>query len=348
MKRSIYVLLIACILILSACNPGVSDDKLIIYTNSGSDGRAEWLAEEAKKAGFNIKVVQMGGNTLANRIIAEKTNPIADITYGMSQMDWQKVKENNGLISYKPKWANETDKKTPFTDKDYAFNPVVEQRIVQIYNQHVYDQKTAPHSYKEMINNPKYKGKYAVPSSLGGLTDRTVIMSILAPYIDEKDPKAELGVKPEGWKLLKKYIDNGYITPDGEDKTQNLVEKNVPLSYHFSSGIPGIEKEFKFKAGLISPKEGVPSTIESVGIMNKGKDHDYTQAKKFIDWFGSSEVQEAWSKKFGTYPTNQQARKNVDTSMQRIIDKTHPQNIDYDVVNKYIDQWVEKVELEFY
>lgn len=341
-------LLVISVIMLTACNIGVPEDKIIVYTNSGSEGRAEWLTDKAEDAGFDIQVVQMGGNTLANRLIAEKNNPVADVTYGMSQMDWQKVKSQDGLVPYTPKWIKETDDDTPFIDEDHYYNPLVEQRIVQIYNQDVFDEQSAPHTFSDLWEKSKFKGKYAVPASLGGLTDRTLIMSVLAPYIDEDDPNAELGVKPEGWKAVKQYIENGYITPEGEDSTQNLVSKKVPISYQFSSGLPGVEDEFDFEAGLVKPKEGVPTTIESIGIMNKGKDHDYSNTKAFIDWFGSAEVQEAWAKEFGTYPTNVNARDDISPSMQNIIDQTHPQDIDYDTVNKYIEQWVEKIELEYY
>lgn len=336
------------IVLMTACNPGVPKDKIIVYTNSGGEGRADWMTEKAKEAGFDIQVVQMGGNTLANRIIAEKNNPIADVTYGMSQMDWQKIKSEDGLLPYKPKWANEIDKSTPYLDKHYYFNPLVEQRIVQIFDKNQFNKKSTLNTISDLWENKQFHGKYAVPSSLGGLTDRTIIMSILAPYIDENDPKSELGVKPEGWKAIQKYIDNGYITPDGEDKIQNLVSNKVPIAYQFSSGLPGVEKEFKFNAGILKDKNGVPTTIESIGIMNKGKNHDYSKTKAFVDWFGSAKVQQEWSKEFGTYSTNKYARSDVSPSMQTIIDDTKPQNIKYDTVNKYIDQWVEKIELDYY
>lgn len=333
---------------LSSCNPGVPKDKIIVYTNSGNEGRADWMTQKAKEAGFDIQVVQMGGNTLVNRLIAEKNNPVADVTYGMSQMDWQKLKSKDGLISYKPKWSNETDPNTPFLDKSHYFNPIAEQRIVHIYNQDKYNKKIVPDTMSDLWKEERFKGKYAVPSSLAGLTDRTLIMSILSPYINENDPNAELGVKPEGWQAIKAYIDNGYITPAGEDKTQNLTSEKVPISYQFSSGLPGVEKEFKFKSGIVEDKNGVPTTIESIGMMNKGENHDYSKTKAFIDWFGSSKVQQAWSKEFGTYSTNKNAREGINPTMKKIINNTEPQDIAYETVNKYIDRWVEKIELDYY
>ena len=47
-------------------------EKLVIYTNSGSNGRDAWLKDYAKQAGYNVEVVQIQGGDLASRIISEK------------------------------------------------------------------------------------------------------------------------------------------------------------------------------------------------------------------------------------------------------------------------------------
>ena len=59
-------------------------EKLVIYTNSGSNGRDAWLKDYAKQAGYNVEVVQIQGGDLANRIISEKNNPQADLVFGLN------------------------------------------------------------------------------------------------------------------------------------------------------------------------------------------------------------------------------------------------------------------------
>lgn len=46
--------------------------ELVIYSNSVSNGRGDWLTAKAKEAGFNIKMVDIPGAQLADRVIAEK------------------------------------------------------------------------------------------------------------------------------------------------------------------------------------------------------------------------------------------------------------------------------------
>ena len=54
---------------------------MIVYTNSGSDGRGDWLKERAAQDGFKIEYVQLGAGDLANRLVAEKNNQIADLVF---------------------------------------------------------------------------------------------------------------------------------------------------------------------------------------------------------------------------------------------------------------------------
>ena len=70
-----------------------SDETLVIYTNSGSDGRGDWLTEKADESGFSIKIVEGGGGEIVNRLIAEKNNPLADIVYGPAEADFNRLKD---------------------------------------------------------------------------------------------------------------------------------------------------------------------------------------------------------------------------------------------------------------
>ena len=57
--------------------------ELVIYSNSVSNGRGDWLTAKAKEAGFNIKMVDIPGAQLADRVIAEKNNAVADMVFGI-------------------------------------------------------------------------------------------------------------------------------------------------------------------------------------------------------------------------------------------------------------------------
>ncbi|MGE8205456.1 extracellular solute-binding protein [Heyndrickxia sp. NPDC080065] len=354
MKKLILIMVgIVLSIALAACGNGsgntgagdkaAKDKSLVIYSNSVSDGRGDWLTKKAAEAGFNIKMVEAGGGDLLNRLIAEKNNPIADVVFGLNQMNFETLKTDNLLVPYQPKWINEIPKASRQSDNFY--NPLVEQRIIMIYNKDVYTPETAPKDWTDLIENKNFAGKYNVPTNLGGATNRAVVYGFLMRNLD---PKGDLGVSDKGWEMIKSFFDNGYKTPEGEDSFKNLVSGKVPISFTYSSGLPGYEEQYGFKAGIVSPEIGVPTTVEQVGIINKGKKQDTSVAKEFVDWFGSAEVQGEWAKQFGTLPVNEKAFEQASDQMKSISTNTKVQNMDYTFISKHIDEWVEKIELNIF
>ena len=73
-------------------------EKIVLYTNNGSDGRKEWVREEAAKAGFDVEVVELGGGKLTARVISEKNQPIADVVWGPSEAQFSSMKKEDILI----------------------------------------------------------------------------------------------------------------------------------------------------------------------------------------------------------------------------------------------------------
>ncbi|WZU02305.1 hypothetical protein MGH68_04680 [Erysipelothrix sp. D19-032] len=58
MMKKIIVSILVTLLVLTGCGSTAREkDSLVIYSNSASDGRGEWLTEKAKEAGFTVEIV---------------------------------------------------------------------------------------------------------------------------------------------------------------------------------------------------------------------------------------------------------------------------------------------------
>lgn len=315
-------------------------DKLVVYTNSGSGGRGEWITEYAAQHGFEIQIVHAGGGDTANRLIAEKNNPIADVVFGLSILNYEDFKSKDMIVQYVPAWAEEVD--STMRDAEGYYHGIVKQAIVLVYNPDVYTEETAPKDWPDLWQNPEYHGKYSA-FGLGGGTSRTVLSSIAMRYLD---PEGELGVSEEGWAEIAQYVKNAYWLPEGGDYMRNLIDQKVPMTMLWGSGVIDKQKEYDFTLGIMVPEIGVPYVVEQVAIINGTKHLE--SAKAFVEWFGSAEVQAAWAQKFGTSPANKIAMKSAldeTRSLDALLSKS--QKIDWAVVQKYIELWVEKVELEY-
>jgi iron(III) transport system substrate-binding protein len=316
-----------------------TDKKLIVYTNSASDGRGDWLKEKAAEKGFTIEIVEGGGGEIKNRLIAEKNNTLADVVYGLTEMDFEALKSEDLLVQHVPSWAGEIPEGQ--NDKEDYFHPIVEQAKFMIYNSDVYTAETAPKDFPELWGKKEFHGKYHVPSDLGGNTNRAIIAGILVRYLD---PNGDLGVSDAGWEAIQAYFDNGYRTSEGEDDFANMASGKTPITHIFASGLTGRSAEFNHKPGLVTPAIGVPTTVEQVGIINGSKNVE--AAKEFVDWFGSAEIQGEWAKEFGSVPMNEKALEQALPEMKELAERTVPQDIDWKFVNEHMDDWVEKIELE--
>ena len=95
--------------------------ELVIYSNSVSNGRGDWLTAKAKEAGFNIRMVDIAGAQLADRVIAEKNNSVADMVFGIGAVDSNKLRDANLLAQFKPEWLNKIDASLADKDGFYFF-----------------------------------------------------------------------------------------------------------------------------------------------------------------------------------------------------------------------------------
>ncbi|RCW49164.1 extracellular solute-binding protein [Paenibacillus prosopidis] len=319
-------------------NSTADKKKVVVYTNAGGQGRAEWVQQEAAKKGIDVQFVNAGGGDLANRLIAEKNNPVADVIWGLTSIDYEKFKKQDMLEKYVPAWAEQVD--SGLNDSGDYYHATAKQAILMMYDKNVYTKDTAPTDWPDLWNNSQYQGKYAILTS-GGATMRSVLAGILMRY---QDPNGEYGISKQGWDELTKFYQNGRQLKQGEDLFETLSKKEQPISPVWSSGIADFEQKFNIQMDIVSPKVGVPHLVESVALVKGAKNAD--AAKQFIDWFGTAEVQGPFAAKFSYFPANKDALKDAPQKVKDIASAVTVQEIDWKFVSDHIDQWVQKIELQ--
>ncbi|WP_369045478.1 extracellular solute-binding protein [Sinomonas sp. P10A9] len=326
----------------TAASVGGSDQaSLVVYSNSVSDGRGDWLTKEASAAGFKLQLVDLGGGDVMNRLSAEKNNPVADVTFGLNNVYFEKLKGQNVLEPYTPAWAGDVD--PALGDKaGKTFWPIVREPIMLVYNKAAYaSPSAAPQDWTDLWTNPAFKGRYEVPTSLGGATTQMVLAGILARY---PDPNGTLGVSPQGWDAVKAYFATGSRAVKGTDLYARMKDGTVDAGQMWLAGKASREKQYGIATEAVKPAVGVPYAVQQVALVKGSKNAE--AAKKFIDWFGSAEVQSKWSNQFFTAPTNTKAAATANKDAMAQTDAFTRQDIDWQLVAKNIDKWVEKIELE--
>lgn len=315
------------------------DDSIIVYTNSGSNGRSEFLKEYAKENGFYVDVVTAGGTDITNRLLAEKNNPIADIVFGLNNMEYEKLKKENILKKFTPSWSK--DLPEGLSDDEGYYNAVTVTPLLAVYNPEVIKEEDAPKDWTDIATNPKFKDKYFLFNTNGG-TGKAVMASVVSRY---KDTNGELNISAEGWDMIRQLYANGYVERGEEDWFGNLMSGKRPILMLWGSGALEREKANNFKLGIMKPEIGVPFVVEQVALVNK--ENNQEQVEKFAEWLGSPEVQTKWAEKFGTAPAHPKALENAPVEVKQLVESVKIQKMDWKFISENIDSWVEKIELEF-
>lgn len=316
--------------------------QLTVYTNSGNSGRAEWLIERAAQDGFKLAVVEEGAGLVQQRLINESANPIADVVYGLNAIIWNDLISRDILLPYDaPSWASEVS--AGLNDPNGYYYAIVKQAIVLAYDLNQIDAADAPNDWTDLWTNEKYWGIYEASGELGTGTTRNVLAGILSRYAD---PDGDLGISDEGWAAIAEYYAHGTPKESGVDTYASIVNPDSPviMGQMWSSGVVQYDATYGVNTGVARPEVGVPYAVEGIGIVNGTKVMD--EALRFVEWFGSAQIQGEWAAKFGTMPANEIAAANADPVQQDLC-SIPAQDIDWALVAANIDQWCEKIELEY-
>ena len=318
---------------------GGSGDTLVVYTNSNGEGRGDWLTAKAAEAGFKIEIVGAGGADATNKLIAEKNNPIADVAFGLNNMYFSQIKAEDVLEPYEPSWAGEVDEE--LADGE-TYWPLVKQAILLGYNSDKISKEAAPQDWTDLWTRDEFKDRYERVTGLGTATAQLVFAGILSRY---RDDSGDLGISDEGWKQVEQYFQNGSPAVAKTDLFARIASGEVDMGQMPSSIIADREKSFNVNVETVIPSVGVPLAVEQIALV-KGTEKK-EQAQKFIDWFGSADVQGQFAKQFNSMPVNEGAAAQANPEVVDFFADLKQQDIDWEFVQENMGAWVEKIELEY-
>ncbi len=316
--------------------------KIVVVTNNASNGRDVWLKENAEKAGFNIEVVDLGGGDATARVISEVNNPTTNVIWGPSEDQFSSMVAVGALAEFTPDWADDVSGLSAVNGYSWPYE--IQPKIL-VANPDVYTAETAPKNYSDLWEKEEFHGKYAVPTSFDGNTNRAIIGGILAQYLDEN---GELGVSDEGWSAISAYFEYGYKTPKGEDDFGNMASGKVPITFTFASGLKNKSETFGIEPLVIYTEAGEPTNTNQVAVVNNKDAELVEESKRFVNWLGSAEVIGVYAQTNGNMLANKSASEYMVPMIRDIQNNYKPQDVDWTYVNSMMDEWVAKIQLEIY
>jgi len=325
MKKLVSLFLtLAMVLSLCAFSASAEDYSgytIRIYSNSNSPERTTWLIDQAKKAGFTISIddnTVISGDTEAVQAADEKKD--GDLIFGLNETRWSQLIKGNyanlKVADWTPSWA---DKVGDFKYDGKAYGIVIQNVLMLYRNDELGTNGEKLHfAHWADIVNSGYK--WYRQGKVGGTTNANINSAMLYPFVDPESPAG--GITVDGWKTLWNYCANGNFTGD-KYGLEPLIKGQVQVSTFYSSSLYG-QIEAAEEAGietalhgtlqpenwaLVEIDDGTYYIAEYIGILDReGRTEEQTKAvEAFAEWFGSAEIQAAWSEEFDSYPCNQDA-----------------------------------------
>ncbi len=332
MKRLICALLAAALgLGLAACGapdgPAASQAPeggegytIRVYSNSNSDGRAEWLVQAAREAGFSVSMD--GGDVISGddaALQAADRNGDGDILFGLNEARWDQVirgeYENLSLVEWTPDWAEGVG---AYAYPGLAYGLVIQNVLMLCRTDDLGTDGQVPHlAHWADVADSGYT--WYRQNKVGGTTNGNINNAILYPYVDPDSPAG--GIAVEGWKALWRYCAEGVNTGDAYGFAP-LDRGEVQLAAYYSSALYGSIQAEEGRPerplrgtedpenwALVDIDDGTYYIAEYLGVLDRaGRTPEETETVlAFARWFGSPEVQAAWGAAFGTYPCNRDA-----------------------------------------
>lgn len=330
------------VLALAGCSSGgggdSSADALLVYSPQGEGPRGEYIATHAKDdLGLDVSFVSGGGGELTERLLAERNNAQADVVLGLGEAQLNQVESAGVLAGYSPAWKDLVP--DAFDSGTDAFTLFSQTPIVMAYNPAVLDEEQAPRAWAELAEE-RFANKFVFPS-VTSQTGQAAVAGILWPYTDRESGE----VSDEGWTLLTEILDNAVPVPSGQKfGWGQVVSGEQPIVVNWLGGIETGAQDNGLDLRVIDAEGGSPFVSTGIGLV-AGSDRD-AAAKRFIDWFGSAEVQADFVKETGSdTPVNPQALAQLPDA-EAALAEIGKQDIDWGVVAPLMSSWLERIQLD--
>jgi len=291
LTKILNLVLALSLLLVVACgkNDGKNDkipaqsNEVTVYSPLFPDAINSVVDGFTNKTGIKVNLVVAGTGELLKRIQAESENPLGDVIFGGGAESLNSYKEY--FAPYKSINHNNID--PLFRDSEDKWFGFAVLPMVMIYNTDLVTKEEAPTSWNDLID-PKWSGKIAMASPVKSGSSYTITATLLTAF--GKDSEA-------GFDFVKKFIANldGKILGGSSAVPKGVVDKEYSIGLTLESSAV----KYKNAGGhieIVYPSEGTSVVADGAALIKGSENQE--NAKLFLDYVGSKEVQEILATKF--------------------------------------------------
>jgi iron(III) transport system substrate-binding protein len=292
MRRSAFLSSLVATLLAAACGISFAQKaQLLVYTALETD-QLKAYEEGFRRANpdIEIKWVRDSTGVITAKLLAEKSNPQADIVMGVAASSLALLDKNGMLQPYAPLnldaiMSQYRDKKNPpaWFGMD-VWGATVCFNTVEAQKRNI----PKPETWKD-LTKPIYKGQIVMPNPASSGTGFFDVAAWLTLWGDDNG-------KGGGWKYMDALHDNIAQYTHSGSKPCNMAaagEYLMGISFEYRGNT---NKAKGAPIDLVFPREGLGWDLEAFAIMKGTKKLE--AAKKLADWASSKDAMLLYGKNF--------------------------------------------------
>lgn len=169
-----------CCLALAGCG---ARETVVVYSPHGPDVLRDYERRfEAAYPEVDVQWIDMGSQTVYERVKSERHRPRADVWWGAPSSMFIQAAAENLLEPHRPGWAEGLD--ITLRDPEYRWLGVYRSPLAIVFNTRRHTRETAPQTWDDLLD-PEWHGKITLRDPLPSGTMRTFIGAMMQRAGDE-------------------------------------------------------------------------------------------------------------------------------------------------------------------
>ncbi|MGQ0560694.1 MAG: extracellular solute-binding protein [Gemmatimonadota bacterium] len=265
------------VVLLTGCVGRDDRTPLIVYSPHGKDLLSEFERRfEETHPAVDVQWLDMGSQSILDRVRSEKANPQADVWWGAPAPLFETAAAEDLLAEYVPPWAPALP--------DYArdaggrwHGTYITPEVIA-FNSQVVTGADIPQDWDDVLD-PKWKDKVLIRDPLESGTMRTIFAMILYRSL------RETGDTAAGWEWLRRL--------DGQTREyvlnptllyQKLARQEGLVTLWDMPDIEELKTRTELPLDYTLPTSGTPLPVDAIAVVKGVKNPEH--AKAFVDFVG--------------------------------------------------------------
>ena len=291
-RRVTRMILTTLVLATAACGGGDGRTVLTVYSPHGKDLLDHYEAGfEAANPAIDVQWVDMGSQTILERLRAEARNPQADVWFGAPAEIFERAARESLLEPYEPSWSAAVG--TEAHDPQHQWYGTYLTPEVIAYNSDAVSAEEAPRDWDDVLD-PKWRDRILIRNPIESGSMRAIWGAMILRSI------RETGSPEGGYEWLRRLDANvKEYTADPSILYQKLGRQEGVITLYNMPDIV-IQQQRGYAVDYVFPSSGTPLLVDGIAIV-KGTEHG-DAARAYYEFVTSREALLTASERFTRIP----------------------------------------------